>query len=119
VAAERRRALGEQRNHFVFPHRIATGEVRWVEVYSTPIEAQGKALLFSIIHDITERKRAEELIQRHTEELRVSNEELTRFNSASVGRELQMIELKKEVNEFCGQIGQPPRYPLDFNEDLP
>lgn len=119
VAAERRRAVEEQRNHFVFPHRIATGKVRWVEVYSTPIEAQGKGLLFSIIHDITDRKRVEEEIRRRVEELRATNEELERFNRASVGRELRMIEMKREVNELCRLAGQPSRYSLVFDEDQP
>jgi PAS domain S-box-containing protein len=50
------------------------------------------------------------------EELRVANEELTRFNNAMVERELRMIELKQEVNELCQQAGQPPRYPLDFRD---
>jgi hypothetical protein len=31
-----------------------------------------------------------------------------------VGRELRMIELKKEVNELCAQAGQPPRYGFEF-----
>jgi PAS domain S-box-containing protein len=69
VAAERQRVVKEQRTHFVFPHRIASGEVRWVEVYSTPIEAKGTALLFSIIHDITERRRAEEALRESRERL--------------------------------------------------
>jgi PAS domain S-box-containing protein len=67
--------------------------------------------------DITERKRDEELIQRYIEELRTINEELTRFNNASVGRELRMIELKREINELYVQSGQPPRYPLDFEKE--
>jgi PAS domain S-box-containing protein len=117
VAEERQRAVDQQRNHFVFPHRIATGELRWVEVYSTPIDAQGKSLLFSIIHDITERKRVEEEVRRRVEELRVSNEDLERFNNVSVGRELRMIELKKEINRLCVESGQPPRYPLEFSEE--
>ncbi|MFY9143160.1 PAS domain S-box protein [Sulfuricurvum sp.] len=53
-------ALHESRNYFLFSHRLASGEVRHVEVHSTPIESGGKSLLFSIIHDITERKQAEE-----------------------------------------------------------
>ncbi|MBI5951147.1 MAG: PAS domain S-box protein [Chloroflexi bacterium] len=61
-------------------------------------------------HDITERKQAEEKIQ-------AVNEELMRFNNAMVGRELRMIELKKEVNALCAQIGQPRRYPLDFEKE--
>jgi hypothetical protein len=43
-------------------------------------------------------------------------EELERFNSASVGRELRMIELKQEVNELCGRVGEPAHYALDFEE---
>jgi PAS domain S-box-containing protein len=57
--------------------------------------------------DITERKRAEEA-------LRQQNVELQRFNKATVGRELQMVELKQQINELCRHLGQPPRHPLDF-----
>ncbi len=64
VTAERQKALAEKRNYFVFPHRLADGELRTVEVHSSPVEAgEGKHLLFSIIHDITERKRAEEKLR--------------------------------------------------------
>ncbi|MEW6667379.1 MAG: PAS domain S-box protein [Thermodesulfobacteriota bacterium] len=48
------------------------------------------------------------------ESLRASNDELTRFNRAMVGRELHMVELKKEVNELCRQAGLPLRYRVDF-----
>ena len=62
VAAERQQAAAEQRNYFVFPHRLASGEVRWVEVYTSPVETRGRALLYAIIHDITARKQAEQAI---------------------------------------------------------
>lgn len=58
--------------------------------------------------DITERKRAEE-------EVKATNEELRRFNSVAVGRELRMIEMKKEVNELCKRVGETARYPLEFD----
>ena len=48
--------------------------------------------------DITERKLAEDA-------LRASNEELERFNKGTVGRELRMVELKKEVNEAALPCG--------------
>jgi diguanylate cyclase (GGDEF)-like protein/PAS domain S-box-containing protein len=63
VALEQQRALSEERNFFNFRHRLASGEVRDVEVYSSPVEADGRRLLFSIVHDITERKRAEEALR--------------------------------------------------------
>ncbi|MCK6628740.1 MAG: PAS domain S-box protein [Anaerolineae bacterium] len=61
--AEMERARQEQRRQFFFPHRLANGEVRQVEVYSGPIQFQGKTLLYSIIHDVTERKQAKQEIQ--------------------------------------------------------
>jgi hypothetical protein len=36
-----------------------------------------------------------------------------------VGRELRMIELKQEINEVCAQLGRPPRYPFDDEEEQP
>jgi len=53
VAAERERAAREERNHFVFRHRLASGKVKTVEVYSYPVEFAGSRMLFSIINDIT------------------------------------------------------------------
>ncbi len=49
----------EARNHFVFRHKLASGELRDVEVHSGPVEYRGQKLLYSIIHDITHRLEAE------------------------------------------------------------
>lgn len=80
VADERRRAKAEKRNYFIFPHRLASGDLRTVEVYSAPIRGgDGRTLLLSIIHDITGkavadaelsayRLRLEELVTRRTVE---------------------------------------------------
>jgi PAS domain S-box-containing protein len=59
IHAEMQLARAEKRNHFFFQHRLASGAIRDVEVYSGPIQVMGKAMLYSIIHDITDRKRAE------------------------------------------------------------
>jgi PAS domain S-box-containing protein len=48
-----------ERLYFQFRHRRADSSIRDVEVFSSKIEARGKDLLHHIIHDITERKRAE------------------------------------------------------------
>lgn len=56
-----------------------------------------------IIRDISERKRAEEA-------LRASHAVLAKFNALAVGRELRMIELKREINELCARLGVPPRH---------
>ncbi len=48
--------------YFNFKHRLANGEIRDVEVFSGPIQDGDKTYLYSIIHDITDRKRAEEAL---------------------------------------------------------
>ncbi len=63
IRAERKRAMSEARNYFVFPHRLAGGDIRTVEVHSSPIVDNGHTLLFSIIHDITDRIRAETAVR--------------------------------------------------------
>jgi PAS domain S-box-containing protein len=60
--------------------------------------------------DITEQRQAEET-------LRALNTELSQFNSVAVGRELRMVELKRELNELCTKAGLPQRYELNFTED--
>ena len=52
-------AEGERRNFFVSRHRLRSGVVRDVEVHSSPIELDGRRVLFSIVHDVTDRVRAE------------------------------------------------------------
>ncbi len=61
----------------------------------------------SIGEDITERKMAEDVLKQRAAELE-------RFHRLSVGRELQMIELKKQINELALQTGQKPPYELAF-----
>lgn len=55
--------------------------------------------------DITARKQAAEVLQRHVAEME-------QCHRLTVGRELRMIELKKEVDELAKLAGQPPRYTL-------
>lgn len=56
IAEEREKARREELKYFHFVHRLASGEIRDVEVHSTPIENSGHTLLFSIVHDISARK---------------------------------------------------------------
>ncbi len=58
VLQEMAKGKPEKRNCFQFQHKLASGEIRDVEVYSGPIILDGKQLLYSIIHDVTERKTA-------------------------------------------------------------
>jgi CheY-like chemotaxis protein len=66
--------------------------------------------LHGTVQDITARKRVEE-------ELRAVNQELTRFNQVTLGRELRIIELKKQVNGLCARLGEPPAYRTDLDPE--
>jgi PAS domain S-box-containing protein len=47
------------RNHALLRHRLADGEVRDVEIYSGPLSINSRELRYTIVHDITERKKSE------------------------------------------------------------
>ena len=70
VRAEMMNASLFKKVKFEFRHRRADGTIRDVEVFSNKIESAGKELLFSIIHDITERKQAEEMMREKERYLR-------------------------------------------------
>jgi two-component system, chemotaxis family, CheB/CheR fusion protein len=78
-------------------------------------QRQGERILLAI-EDITERKRAEEVLRESHARLQSHTDELSRFNQAAVGREVRMIALKKEINELCRRYGEPARFPLDFEQ---
>ena len=64
IQEEMERARTEKRKYFLFQHRLSSGELRDVEVYSSPIPVNQRLLLLSLIHDITERRKAEEALRR-------------------------------------------------------
>jgi diguanylate cyclase (GGDEF)-like protein/PAS domain S-box-containing protein len=70
VFEEMQQAGHEQRSHFYFRHRLANGDIRPVEVFSGPVTIGGKQLLYSIIHDITERRKAEQALRESEERYR-------------------------------------------------
>ncbi|HPH97850.1 MAG TPA: PAS domain S-box protein [Anaerolineaceae bacterium] len=63
IQHEMRRAATLQNIHFEFRHRRADGSIRDVAVFSSGIQVNGKMVLHSIIHDITEQKRAERALE--------------------------------------------------------
>ncbi len=50
-------------NHFFFKHRVASGEVKDVEIFSSKIIVNDRVLLHSVIHDITDKRKAEEQLK--------------------------------------------------------
>lgn len=79
VRTEMAQSLDGSKRKFDFRHRLANGDVRDVEVYSGVIHVQGRPLLYSIVHDVSERKMIEREIVRRTDDLARSNAELQQF----------------------------------------
>lgn len=76
-----------------------------------------KKVFYSFIADIAIRKKADsremELLDEARKNIELTaqkNEELARFNKLAVGRELEMINLKNEINELLKQSGKPPKF---------
>ncbi len=91
VKLERELAEQENRNYFVFPHRLASGEVRTVEVYSWPLTTeQGETLLFSVILDITGKKIAEASVLEYKD----------RLESLAESRYQQLVTTQGRINQI-------------------
>jgi len=53
-------AYQKKRNYFQAKHKLANGDVRDVEIFNGPIDINNRRYINCIVHDITERKQAEE-----------------------------------------------------------
>jgi PAS domain S-box-containing protein len=91
---EMTKGLMSGKNKFEFRHRRADGSIRDVAVFSNKIENAGKDYLYSIIHDITDRKHAEEALRESEVNLRAANEQLRQQNE-----ELQRLWEKSRQTE--------------------
>ncbi len=99
--------------------RVVTrlGEVRWMRARGGVVarDAEGAALrMVGTLSDITAAVAARASLQEQAAELAQRNEELERFNRATVGREMDMLALKQRVNALSLELGRPVPYPLDF-----
>lgn len=103
-------AVNQSENSFEFPHRLANGETRWVEVHSSPIEYKERKLLFSIIHDVTLRRKAQEE-QVHYAREQARQQEVERRNAELLALSRRLVEVQEEeraaiARELHDEVGQ-------------
>lgn len=115
-------SLQEDRDSYEIDHRVVrkdNGEIRYVHEKCQHVrDSQGKIVRsLGMVHDITERKNAEEQIRQKVVLLEKANRDLERFNRIAVGREMRMIGLKREINSLCVRLGEPLRYSLQFADE--
>ena len=68
-------------------------------------EYEGRTGILSWLVDLGDLKKAER-------ELKAKFDELARFRRLAIGRELKMIELKKEINTILNECGLPEKYKI-------
>jgi PAS domain S-box-containing protein len=111
ISREMQRAKAEECKYFEFKHRLASGEIRDVEVFSGPIRIKGRDLLYSIVHDDTARKQAEAAITQAKEEWERTFDAVTDY-IAILDREHRITRMNRAMAELLGKapeelIGQP------------
>lgn len=74
-----------------------------IDISLAPIPLEKKMFALAVVRDRTQRSEMEKQLRREKEKAEALNKMMT-------GRELRMVELKKEINELLQQIGRPPRY---------
>ena len=108
----RQKVQAGELDHYTAPHRLATGELREVEVYAAPIQVEGRTLLYSIIHDVTGRKRAEEALNYRNKVLTALQQVmLDLINCHEVDDLLQALLIK------IGVLVDAPHVSIDLLED--
>ena len=103
--------------------RTKTGEPHIARLSAEIIEFGGERCILTVAEDITDRKQAEEELNRHRDHLeemvKERTAELEAFYRAMIGREERVIELKEEVNRLCVELNRPPAYPPVWRREGP
>lgn len=86
-----------------------------LEVTLTSWTSSGIITIAAVARDMSKIREAEAALQQTVEQLADSNAELTHFNNLAVGRELRMIELKREINQILEETGKPAAYDVSFS----
>lgn len=83
------------------------GQERWVHgIAELELDHNNRPVrLIGTISDVTGRRQAEEALKQKIDELE-------RFNDLTVGRELKMIELKKEINALLIRLDEKVKYKI-------
>lgn len=77
-----------------------------------PTPAQLELANRALREEIGQHKETAKILEHHSAELKASHAELLHFNRLAVGRELRMIDLKKQVNQLCVEAGKSLVYDL-------
>ncbi|MFY9075148.1 PAS domain-containing sensor histidine kinase [Malaciobacter mytili] len=63
IQYEMKLAKEEKRDSFLFRHKLKSNEIKDVEVFSGPLEYENKKILYSIIHDVTNKVKVQKALR--------------------------------------------------------
>ncbi|MFO1198455.1 MAG: PAS domain S-box protein [Burkholderiaceae bacterium] len=101
LEAELRRSMTTERRVVESRHRLASGEVRDVEVFRGPMKIDGRDAIYAIVHDVTARRCAEAALREEQQRFRAM------FDQAAVGISMigpdgRWIEVNQRLCDIAG-----------------
>ena len=109
VAAEMAQALAAGREQSIQPHRLKNGEIRSVEVYSSPYQYDKRLVIYAIVHDISERVAAERSLREAATVFESTSEAIMITDSNGVIRRINQAFTNMTGYSAAEAIGQTPR----------
>ncbi len=95
---------GKASTLLTFRFRKNKDKIFWGElIMKTFTDSENVKLCMCVLRDISYKKQIED-------ELKKRVFELEKYNQLMIGREIKMVELKKEVNSLCKKLGLPAKY---------
>jgi len=100
---------------------LAVGLVRWLPTVTSVEESKRMAVEVGELNDrlaVANEDLRREIAEREQirRELSERVNDVEAFNRLYVGRELRMVELKKEVNALLGELGRRAKYCTEFGD---
>jgi len=96
---------GAQKKPFEYKVKKKNGEYKWLEIEGALIYKEGRPYAIQgLARDITDRKQTETALKKSAQELKKRVKELEEFYDMAVGRELRMVQLKKEIKTLKDKL---------------
>ncbi len=105
VEGEIKRAKERSQNFFRFRHRVSSGDVRDVEVYSIPVTLREGTRMFSIVRDISETVMVERHLEDRTRQLNCLHRLFHLFEG-----------MCEDVNTLCREVEMAVRDAMPFKD---
>ncbi|WP_292462393.1 PAS domain S-box protein [Methanolobus sp.] len=96
--------VDETSNCFFSRHRLANDEIRDVEIYSGPLELKSQSLFYYIVHDITERKLADDELRRKEMQLHTA-QKIAHVGSWEFDLNSGKVDASEEARNIYGLYG--------------